>query len=134
MTVYFEDTPTLDFNYGYNMGGVIREDYAPINDGSSEEFIQNIDADALNTPISKLISELQTIRLKADRKHIIGLWDMAKTKMGMPLPDKPIEPFIQFVIKQLYDDTVKTGEKITLEYYAKCFALGLENFYGIHLK
>ena len=107
---------------------------APINDGSSEEFIQNIDAEALNTPISKLISELQTIRLKADRKHIIGLWDMAKTKMGMPLPGKPIEPFIQFVIKQLYDDTVKTGEKITLEYYAKCFALGLEKFYGIHLK
>ena len=54
--------------------------------------------------------------------------------MGMPLPGKPIEPFIQFVIKQLYDDTVKTGEKITLEYYAKCFALGLEKFYGIHLK
>ena len=107
---------------------------APINDGSSKEVILHIDADNLNHPISKLISELQTIRLKADRKHIIALWDMAKTKMGMPLPDKPIEPFIQYVIKKLYDDTVKTGEKITLEYYAKCFVSGLEKFFGVHLK
>ncbi len=106
---------------------------APNNDGSSEEVILNINADNLNLPISKLIFELQNIRLKADRRHIIDLWDMAKTKMGMPLPDKPVEPFIQFVIKQLYDDTVKIGEKITLEYYAKCFALGLEKFYNIHL-
>ena len=107
---------------------------APINDGFSEEIIYNIEVDELNAINTKLISELQTFRLKTDRKQILSLWDIAANKIGMPLPPKPIEPFIQFVIMQIYNDKVKPGEKITYEYYAKCFALGLEKFYGIHLK
>ncbi len=107
---------------------------APINDGASKETILNIDADDLNAPISELFSELQAIRLKADRKQIIGLWDMAKTKWGVQLPSKPTELFIQFVLKQLYDATVKPGEKITIEHFAKCFALGLEEIFSINIE
>ena len=106
---------------------------AHINDGSSDEQIFKIDTVDLNAATSKLIRELQSFRLKADRKRIISLWNMTKTKTHIPLPVKPVEPFIQFVIKQLYDDKVKYGEKINYEYFAKCFALGLEKIYGILL-
>ena len=104
---------------------------APVNDGSSQETILSIDADVLNAFNSILIPKIQTIRLKEDKKKILALWDMAINKLGMPLPQKPVEPFIQFVIKKLYDETVKSGEKTTHEYFAKCFKLGLDRFYNI---
>lgn len=107
---------------------------APVNDGSSQETILSIDADVLNAFNSILIPKIQTIRLKEDKKKILALWDMAINKLGMPLPQKPVEPFIQFVIKKLYDETVKSGEKTTHEYFAKCFKLGLDRFYNIRLQ
>ncbi len=72
---------------------------APVNDGSSQETILSIDADVLNAFNSILIPKIQTIRLKEDKKKILALWGMAINKLGMPLPQKPVEPFIQFVIK-----------------------------------
>ena len=107
---------------------------APVNDGSSHETVFIIDADVLNAFNSKLIPKIQSIRLKGDRKRILDLWNLAINKLDMPLPPKPSEPFIQFVIKQLYDETVKSGEKTTHEYFAKCFGLGLARFYNIHLQ
>lgn len=107
---------------------------APTNDGSYQEtvyIINNQDLDAAN---SKLIQVIQSIRLKADRNKILILWDMARNMLGMPLPPKPIEPFTQFVISLLYDKNAKTGEKTTIEYFAKCFGKGLEQFYKIRLK
>ena len=107
---------------------------APVNDGSSQETFLNIDTDVLNAFNSIIIPKIQSIRLKEDREKILALWGMAINKLGMPLPPKPIEPFIQFVIRKLYDETVKSGEKITHEYFAKCFMLGLAKFYNIHLQ
>ena len=107
---------------------------APVNDGSSQETILNIDTDVLNAFNSTFIPKIQFIRLKKEREKILALWDMAIDKLAMPLPPKPDERFIQYVIRQLYDETVKSGEKTTPEYFAKCFKLGLARFYNIHLQ
>lgn len=107
---------------------------APVNDGSSQESICSIEPNDLNAANSELIKVLQSIRLKGDRKKIIILWDMARKKLGMPLPPKPVDPFIKYIISLLYDENVKPGEKTTYEYFAKCFGKGLEKFYRIHLE
>lgn len=107
---------------------------APVNDGSSHEAIYNIEANDLNAANTNLIQVIQSIRLKGDRKKILKLWDMVRNTIGMPLPLKPVEPFVQYVISLLYDETVKPGEKTTYEYFAKCFGKGIEKFYRIRLE
>ncbi len=106
---------------------------APINNGSSEESLFNIDATDLSTTSSNLITIFKTHRLKADKKNIIALWNRLRAD-GMRLPQSPTQSFVKFVIMKLYDDSVKSGERITHEYFAKCFGMGLETIYGIHLK
>ena len=114
----------------YGLESIIAE--APINDGTCSESIYNISANVLDTANLQLITEIKKIRLRADRRNIIRLWK-AVIKKGLRLPPHPNEPFIQFVIFKLYDDSVKSGERITYEHFAKCFGAGLECLYGIHL-
>lgn len=126
----FNRHKTFDRLSFYGLESIMAE--APINDGSCSESIDNISADVLDAANIQLITEIKKIRLQADRRNIINLWK-AVIKKGMRLPLQPIEPFIQFVIYKLYDDSVKTGERITHEYFVKCFGAGLERFYGINL-
>ena len=105
---------------------------ASINDGSSNEVVLNVDASIIDAVNSNLINELQVIRLKADRKKILAMWKMVRKKLIPALPPKPDEIFVRYVISELYNDTVKSGEKITHEYFSKCFGMGLINIYGIN--
>ena len=77
---------------------------------------------------------MQSLRIKADKKNIFNLWDKVKKIWGIPLPPEPNKSFINFVMTKLYDDSIKPGEKINHEYFAKCFGMGLEKIYGLHLK
>lgn len=106
---------------------------APINDGTTNEKVLNIDASILKDTNAILVKTLQDIRLNADRKNILELWKLVRKRLIPLLPPKPIEDFVKYVIYELYNDSVKTGEKITHEYFAKCFGLGLEKVYGIHI-
>ena len=105
---------------------------APINDGTTNERVLNIDASVLNDTNSALVKTIQGIRLKADRRNILDMWIIVRKRL-IPLPPKPVEDFINYVIYELYNDSVKTGEKITHEYFARCYGLGLEKFYGISI-
>ena len=105
---------------------------APTNDGIGNEIVLNIDATILDATISNLLETIQDIRLKSDRKNILEMWKLVREKL-IPLPPKPVDNFVNFVIHELYNDSVKTGEKITHEYFAKCFGLGLEKIYGLNI-
>ena len=105
---------------------------APINDGTANEAVLNIDASVIDAANAKLIDALQDIRLKSDRKNIFRMWKLVRERL-IPLPPKPIDDFVNYVIHELYNDSVKSGEKITHEYFAKCFGLGLEKIYGINI-
>ena len=76
---------------------------APVNDGSCQEFIYNIKGDDFDVTNSNIIHSIQSFRLKTDRNRISHLWYMVKNILHMPLPPRPIEPFVQFVISLLYD-------------------------------
>ena len=106
---------------------------ATINDGSCSEAIFNIDASILDTVNLNLINKLKKIRLEADRKNILAMWKMVRKKLIPDLPHKPDEIFIKYVISELYNDTVKSGEKITHEYFSKCFGMGLIKIYSIQI-
>ena len=103
---------------------------APVNDGSSNEAILKIESSVFDEVITNLIDKLQDIRLQSDRKNILDMWKLVSERL-IPLPPKPNDDFVNFVIHKLYNDSVKTGEKITYEYFAKCFGLGLEKIYGV---
>lgn len=104
---------------------------APINDGTTNEKVLNIDASVLKETNSALVETLQDMRLKADRKNILEMWKLIRKRLILLLPPKPVDDFVNYVIYELYNDSIKTGEKITHEYFAKCFSLGLEKIYGI---
>ena len=106
---------------------------APINDGTNNEKVLNIDASVLNDTNSALVKTLQGIRLKADKRNILATWIIVRKRLIPLLPPKPVDDFINYVIYELYNDSVKTGEKITHEYFAKCFGLGLEKVYDISI-
>ncbi|SEV83857.1 hypothetical protein SAMN04487850_0367 [Prevotella aff. ruminicola Tc2-24] len=106
---------------------------ASINDGSCNEAILNVDASILDITNSRLINKLQTIRLEADKKNILAMWKMVRKKSIPNLPSKPDDCFIRYVISELHNDTVKSGEKITHEYFSKCFGMGLIKIYNINL-
>lgn len=50
------------------------------------------------------------------------------------LPTHPDNGFIAIVINHLYDEDVKNGERITHEFFVKCFRQGLEEYYKIPFK
>ena len=104
-----------------------------INDGTCNEVILNVDASIIDTVNSSLINKLQAIRLEADRKNILTMWKLVRKKLIPALPSKPDEIFIRYVITELYNDTVKSGEKITHEYFSKCFGMGLIKIYDIQI-
>ncbi|UPS45355.1 hypothetical protein M1D30_04055 [Prevotella sp. E15-22] len=106
---------------------------APINDGSCSEIIFNIDTSILDSVISSLFYKLKKLRLKADRKNILSMWENVRKMLIPNLPLKPNEIFIKYVISELYNDAVKSGERITPEYFSKCFGKGLIKIYGIQI-
>ncbi len=107
---------------------------AYINDGTEIESFLSIKPDIIKAVSVSLAEKIHAIRLKADRNNILAAWKLAITKLRMPLPPKPDEAFIQYVISELYNESVKTGEKTTYEFFAKCFGKGLEKIYGIRFK
>lgn len=104
---------------------------APINDGSQQEQFIPIEPSELENASTHIIHELQTMRLESDRKHIMAMWRALREKHLSRLPERPSQRFVQFVVMQLYDENVKNGERITPEYFAKCFRKGLETIYNI---
>lgn len=106
---------------------------APLNDGRNPERHLDITSKSLEYSSEQLIDELQTIRLKANRKQIIELWKQLRPNVPW-LPAKPEEEFIKSSIYHLYNDEDKIGEKITYKHYAKAIANAFKDVYGIDIK
>ena len=107
---------------------------APINDGYKNEAIFKVEANVFENFSDSIIDKFKTIRLDSDKANIIGIWQIARDRYGVKLPPRPNETFVRYVISELYSDSVKPGEKITHEHYARCFGKGLENIYGIRIQ
>lgn len=103
---------------------------APVNDGSTSEQVISISASKLNNVGSNIVSKLQAIKKEVDRENVIRMWQLVRNKIPF-LPSIPTEDFVSYVLYELYDDSEKTGERTTQEYFAKCFRKGLERLYNI---
>ena len=112
MTVYFEDTPALDFNYSYNLGGVIREDYAPINDGIEyvmEDVYKLIDP---NDPENTYTGPTKTVNfvqrdISTDTKNVLGYVNDITGDSDVPDDPKEVLDFVNNITNK-NDDNVRT--------------------------
>ena len=104
---------------------------APLNNGMEEEKHMSISPSLLDNASEPILQDLQKRRLETDRSTIYKMWDLVRQHL---IPDLPISPdlgFVSIVINHLYDENVKNGERITHEYFVKCFRKGLEECYRI---
>ena len=131
MTVYYEDTPSIDFNsYGYSTNGVIREDYAPINDGIDyvmEDVYKLIDP---NDPENTYTGPTKTINLRPkddlenDTQEVLGyVNDISNTDNDISDDPKDVLDFVNNITNK-NDDNVRT---ITFKPKVNTSAHGTQN-------
>ena len=83
---------------------------APVNDGSKIEDIVFISDSVLEKTVNQILAKCQTNRLNSDRANILFMWKLVREKLGIPLPIKPDEVFLRYVILELNSDSAKIGE------------------------
>ena len=106
---------------------------APLNTGAAQEERLVITKEVLDEAGKYLVEEMQQSRNEADKEKISKSWDLIRQRMFPNLPKHPHPAFYNTVLKELYAEDVKSGEKITPEYFAHCEAVALEKIYDIHI-
>ena len=104
---------------------------APLNNGAEAEKHISINASALDNANELIMHDLQERRLEIDRSMILQMWGLVRKHLLPCLPTHPNIGFVTTVINHLYDENVKNGERITHEFFVKCFRKGLEECYNI---
>lgn len=107
----------------------------PLNNGTEPEKYLCVNSSAIDNASEPIVHYLQKSRLETDRDNINKMWGGLVRKHLLPgLPTHPDNGFIAIVINHLYDEDVKNGERITHEFFVKCFRQGLEEYYKIPFK
>ena len=106
----------------------------PVNNGTEPEEYMHINSSALDKAGESIVHDLQKSRLESDRSKIRMMWGLVRKCLLPSLPANPDNGFITIVTNHLYDENVKNGERITHEFFIKCFRKGLEEFYRIPFK
>lgn len=107
---------------------------APLNIGAEPEVYKSINSSTLDSASEPILHDLQKRRLETDRSNINKMWELVRKHLLPSLPTHPNKGFIAIVINHLYDEGVKNGERITHEFFVKCFRKGLEEYYKISFK
>ena len=107
---------------------------APLNNGTEPEQYSCVNSSALDNASEPIVHDLQKSRLKTDRRNINKMWGLVRKHLLPGLPIHPDNGFIAIVINHLYEEDVKNGERITHEFFVKCFRQGLEEYYKIPFK
>jgi len=107
---------------------------APLNNGTEPEKYLCVNSSAIDNASEPIVHYLQKSRLETDRDNINKMWGLVRKHLLPGLPTHPDNGFIAIVINHLYDEDVKNGERITHEFFVKCFRQGLEEYYKIPFK
>lgn len=107
---------------------------APLNNGTEPEKYLCVNSSAIDNASEPIVHYLQKSRLETDRDNINKMWGLVRKHLLPGLPTHPDNGFIAIVINNLYDEEVKNGERITHEFFVKCFRQGLEEYYKIPFK